>query len=645
MNRLVYALLALVCVTASGEDSLRPLLSLQYTQPGSATQLSASARGGRPTGGKFVPPDYFAPTGNGGWGPVWVPRPPSSPKPTTSPKSSRGKADTAPKGQGGKSSASGSQSGPSQGGQSSGQTGKSKGLPHGPGFGVEFDIAGMEHLYQRMEAEKAYKEYLRWLSGIRSNFKTFFDQQPLTIEDLKKKGFEPTKLAPIMEQDKRHIQMFDQAGLPLIMLPAMDRATVSELFKEMNLDVSTGSKDEAWVYIDVYERFMAEEISYFNRLVQYGRTSAGELRERASKRVGELEGKISELARIKPRVENPPEQKSIIAPIPNEFREQSIRVEQKIERIDTASPQGTEFKSLARNAFNLANESAGKGAMPDARWYLNVAEGVADIALGIDPITGFYRSLLESVTGYNVVTFEKLSGMERGLAVLGLISGGTITSARQVIRLVSKLGAPTRYATQILNAAERTGKSIAKLGENVTKYLDWARGKLIGSERTRALDDLGRSLVRVMEDQGLEVKQILSADELNEMAIFKGRFPKDRINSLPPFQTWTHGFKVVTRNDEKFVRVYTEGVSHPVGHWIAREREIADVAHDANALQKRLSLPNTPTHISDVTIPRNTELYSGRVRSNFGGDEGAMQYLIPGPVNEDWFKSGRLIGR
>jgi len=48
-----------------------------------------------------------------------------------------------------------------------------------------------------------------------------------------------------------------------------------------------------------------------------------------------------------------------------------------------------------------------------------------------------------------------------------------------------------------------------------------------------------------------------------------------------------------------------------------------------------------PTHISDVSIPTGTEMRWGRVKSNFGGSEGAIQYEILRDVGleDDVFKS------
>lgn len=89
---------------------------------------------------------------------------------------------------------------------------------------------------------------------------------------------------------------------------------------------------------------------------------------------------------------------------------------------------------------------------------------------------------------------------------------------------------------------------------------------------------------------------------------------------MPPFQGWTHGFKVATRQDEKFIRLSGDGAK-PIGRWIVREKDVANILHDPGALQKRLSLPEIPTHISDVRVPKDTEFYAGKVRSNFQGED------------------------
>ncbi len=96
-------------------------------------------------------------------------------------------------------------------------------------------------------------------------------------------------------------------------------------------------------------------------------------------------------------------------------------------KLATAQPKNEEQAGLARLGLagvRLADESAAAGDMEDADFYFSIAEGAADILVGLDPVTATLRSVFEATTGINLVTREPLSAYERGLAVFGVVTLG-----------------------------------------------------------------------------------------------------------------------------------------------------------------------------------------------------------------------------
>jgi hypothetical protein len=60
-------------------------------------------------------------------------------------------------------------------------------------------------------------------------------------------------------------------------------------------------------------------------------------------------------------------------------------------------------------------------------------------------------------------------------------------------------------------------------------------------------------------------------------------------------------------------------------------------------IARKYSLPELPTHISDVTAPSNTRIRKGRVNSNFGGNQGAIQYQWLGRVPSNVISNTRPL--
>ncbi len=111
----------------------------------------------------------------------------------------------------------------------------------------------------------------------------------------------------------------------------------------------------------------------------------------------------------------------------------------------------------------------------------------------------------------------------------------------------------------------------------------------------------------------------------------------------PPYQQGTRVTEYVTKADDQFVPVHGEG--NQARSWMMRQEAIAGL--DASQIQRKYSLPNKPQYISDVNVPANTPVRTGKVEPNFelqgGGGRGATQYELLERIDQDNFQNKRLI--
>ena len=86
--------------------------------------------------------------------------------------------------------------------------------------------------------------------------------------------------------------------------------------------------------------------------------------------------------------------------------------------------QGINIRNTGLKFTELADESHSNNELDDANAFKSFAYAAADLLFGIDPITGTGRDIYEGFTGYNMITGEKLSGLERGFSIAGMVSFG-----------------------------------------------------------------------------------------------------------------------------------------------------------------------------------------------------------------------------
>ncbi len=116
---------------------------------------------------------------------------------------------------------------------------------------------------------------------------------------------------------------------------------------------------------------------------------------------------------------------------------------------------------------------------------------------------------------------------------------------------------------------------------------------------------------------------IKDADEVNEALRYSG----------PPYLPGSKILEGVTIHPEKFVRVHTlTGGAGPMGRWIIKKESIRGLT--PLEIKNKFSLPEMPTHITEVDVPAGTRIRRGLTNSNFGGRANSIQYdlvtAIPG---------------
>jgi hypothetical protein len=104
---------------------------------------------------------------------------------------------------------------------------------------------------------------------------------------------------------------------------------------------------------------------------------------------------------------------------------------------------------------------------------VSISRTIADVAIGIDPITGTVRSAYELFTGNNLITGEQLTDVERGLALVNLAMIGGFSSFERAavgISKVAKILGGTKGLAVIETVSQVANKWPTK---TINKMLGW----------------------------------------------------------------------------------------------------------------------------------------------------------------------------
>ncbi|MFM6928773.1 MAG: pre-toxin TG domain-containing protein [Bdellovibrio sp.] len=146
-------------------------------------------------------------------------------------------------------------------------------------------------------------------------------------------------------------------------------------------------------------------------------------------------------------------------------------------------PKRIEARTLGLRMIKNADAASAGGDDLSAQAFVKYAEAFADIALGLDPVTGPIRDTYEAFTGKNIVTNEDLDNWTRGFALLGAITFGFGSKIAKGIKVVARLeislkiekalGQAVKIDTHIVKTIEREGNPRSRA--TYEKYLSELR--------------------------------------------------------------------------------------------------------------------------------------------------------------------------
>lgn len=156
-----------------------------------------------------------------------------------------------------------------------------------------------------------------------------------------------------------------------------------------------------------------------------------------------------------------------------------------------AKQKGLEFNQEADQAYSQGNTEDGDG-------YLKYARAFADIAIGLDPVTGPIRSTYEAITGRNLITGEELSDVERAFAVVGAVSFGFGSQIGRGFKVLQK--------TKILQTFSKNFDKAIELGSKIA-----AHGKVLTQADYRAAKKAAPELIQqIIKENPAELSKYVS---------------------------------------------------------------------------------------------------------------------------------------
>ena len=294
---------------------------------------------------------------------------------------------------------------------------------------------------------------------------------------------------------------------------------------------------------------------------------------------------------------------------PGEIHDEIVREYQDLYKFQ---PQGKTQKiarGLGLSATRAADQALARGVSEDAHFYHELGKSMLDLTVGLDPITGFGRSAYELATGKNLITGEKLGGLDRALAFVGVLSLGTANTAVKATRMAHIFQGAARILREkpAIQVAIRDGKILAQKVEHL----------LPGMTKSS------------------RVSAIHTAEHVNHH--YSPRFARYTAAGTPPFEWGTHVVEgQIMRKDSKFVRLHAENA--PASGWVMKKSAIEGLT--AEQIKVKFALPGHVTHVSDIHVPKGEKFLRGSVQDHGRGTSGAIQYYFPN-AHQDWFRNTR----
>jgi hypothetical protein len=203
----------------------------------------------------------------------------------------------------------------------------------------------------------------------------------------------------------------------------------------------------------------------------------------------------------------------------------ALRLKRSSDTIRNSSPERlpAKLKAVGFAAVRQADVESAMGNEDEAEAYVRIARIVADVGIGVDPVTGAARGLYELFTGRNLITGEPLSNLELGFATVNVMMIGSFGSVQKAVTSIAKLGRV--LGGQVGQRVIRTVGEIATKWPNYTidKILSWQGTRLMtSSDEVIALAKNPRSFIPVPNTSGTYVR-VMPKGAAQELLIGGGR--------------------------------------------------------------------------------------------------------------------------
>jgi hypothetical protein len=243
--------------------------------------------------------------------------------------------------------------------------------------------------------------------------------------------------------------------------------------------------------------------------------------------------------------------------------ERADAIEAQINRGNFSNKEGRlEMVGASRAAFEISAQSLSQGDVGKSDFALKVGTGMLDMAISVTPFLGWGKDMYEAAFGKNLITGEELSGFERSMAVVGVLTAG-IGSKLAIAGKGAVLIGVIKSAKGADEAAEA-----AKIVDRATDFVQSANA--LGWKSTReAFDDMGQVVKNLAKEGKLPPNYITKYEaqklgwdpkkgNLGEVApgkVIGGDVYKNRNGKLPDgdYREADVGFRGGFRGSERVV--------------------------------------------------------------------------------------------
>ncbi|AXR83278.1 hypothetical protein AArcMg_3294 [Natrarchaeobaculum sulfurireducens] len=125
---------------------------------------------------------------------------------------------------------------------------------------------------------------------------------------------------------------------------------------------------------------------------------------------------------------------------------------------------------------------------------------------------------------------------------------------------------------------------------------------------------------------GHEVQRVRTANDVNSQY---GPGYED------PYASGSLVVEYRTQTSDQFVRVHQ--ADNQARSWMMRGDQIEGM--NPTEIQQKFSLPEKPVYVSEVYVSADTNVRTGTIEANFGGERGAMQFELRDRIPDENFQN------